>query len=397
MGRPTPVIRPTDDPESAEPDGSAKRYLSGTHRVRGPQETWKAIQPALRRAGVTRVADVTGLDRLGIPVFQAVRPASRNLSVSQGKGLTADAARVSGAMEALELWHAERLDQRTTVRLSPREMRRSARIPLASLRWSAEALAWGERLAATPLEWLAARSLLGRGDGYLPRAMMELDFTTPEPLAPRPFDLTSNGLASGNCSAEAELHALCELIERHGLALAERDGERATALREASVDSPSGRDLLRRVRAAGGKAALWDLTWEVGVPVILAELALPDLPHVWRGSGCHPSPDVALARALTEAAQSRLTYIAGARDDLVLLAGAPAARDAAAGFVEPTGMRDLAQLPDLATARVDDDLATVLERLDALGYEAFGLDLGRAEIGIAVAFLFVPGLLEARH
>ena len=31
--------------------------------------------------------------------------------------------------------------------------------------------------------------------------------------------------------------------------------------------------------------------------------------------GCHPSREGGLLRALTEAAQSRLTYIAGARDD----------------------------------------------------------------------------------
>ena len=34
------------------------------------------------------------------------------------------------------------------------------------------------------------------------------------------------------------------------------------------------------------------------------------------GSGCHLSADIALSRALTEAAQSRLTVIAGSRDDL---------------------------------------------------------------------------------
>src|SRR5690242_2091930 len=99
-----------------------KRFVDGTHRVCTPEETWRRIQPALAAAGVTRVADVTGLDHLGIPVFQAIRPASRNLSVSQGKGLSAAAARVSAAMEALELWHAERLDHLPKVVLSPREM-----------------------------------------------------------------------------------------------------------------------------------------------------------------------------------------------------------------------------------------------------------------------------------
>src|SRR5262245_66558882 len=35
------------------------------------------------------------------------------------------------------------------------------------------------------------------------------------------------------------------------------------------------------------------------------------------GYGCHPDRDVALSRALTEAAPSRLALIAGTRDDLL--------------------------------------------------------------------------------
>ena len=202
-------------------------------------------------------------------------------------------------------------------------------------------------------------------------------------------------MASGNCR-ERPLHALCELIERHGLALAERDGRRV-ALDPAGVPSAACGDLLARVRGAGGKVAIWDLTWEAGVAVVLAEIALPDLPHIWRGSGCHPSPEVALSRALTEAAQSRLTYIAGARDDLVLLAGAPSERDATRGFVEPRGERGLDDLVDLATPTLDDDLDAVLGRLASLGYEPFAADLARPEVGVAVVFAFTPGLLEARH
>ena len=61
--------------------------------------------------GITRLADVTGLDRIGVPVFQAIRPLSRSVSVSQGKGLDPDAARASALMEAVETWHAERIDR----------------------------------------------------------------------------------------------------------------------------------------------------------------------------------------------------------------------------------------------------------------------------------------------
>jgi len=72
-------------------------------------QLWAWLEPRLPRFGITRVADVTGLDELGLPVSVAVRPLSRALSVSQGKGLTAAQARVSAAMESIETWHAERI------------------------------------------------------------------------------------------------------------------------------------------------------------------------------------------------------------------------------------------------------------------------------------------------
>ena len=80
---------------------TGKRYRLGTHRVRPPEETWDAVAPLFPKVGITRVADVTRLDRLDVPVYQAVRPSGRSLSVSQGKGITAAAARASAVMEAI--------------------------------------------------------------------------------------------------------------------------------------------------------------------------------------------------------------------------------------------------------------------------------------------------------
>ena len=70
-------------------------------------DSWAAIHPRLGELGITRVANVTGLDNLGVPVVMACRPMARTLSVFQGKGLTLVAARVSGEMEANESFHAE--------------------------------------------------------------------------------------------------------------------------------------------------------------------------------------------------------------------------------------------------------------------------------------------------
>ncbi len=86
-----------------------KRWREGTHRTRAPQQTLDAFRPLLARLGITRLANVTGLDRIGLPVCVAVRPNSRALATSQGKGETLPAAMASAMMESIETWHAERV------------------------------------------------------------------------------------------------------------------------------------------------------------------------------------------------------------------------------------------------------------------------------------------------
>ncbi|MEV3875046.1 YcaO-like family protein [Streptomyces sp. NPDC049906] len=81
--------------------------LPGTLRARTPEHTWQTIKGHLPGYGITRLADLTGLDCIGLPVWAAVRPASLTLSTSQGKGATHLLAKLSAAMEAIELWHAE--------------------------------------------------------------------------------------------------------------------------------------------------------------------------------------------------------------------------------------------------------------------------------------------------
>jgi len=208
------------------------------------------------------------------------------------------------------------------------------------------------------------------------------------------FVRNSNGLASGNDVQEALLHGLCEVVERHAWYLAQVQPERLVALDPDTLDSPALEELVDAVRAVGWKLGLYDITWEAGLPTAFAKLVAPDLPVVWHGSGCHPSPEVALSRALTEAAQSRLTYIAGARDDLVALASGARFERSFETFVEPPEARTLAEVEDVSTERVDDDVERTVARLAALDLEAFWIDLTHPELGIPVVSTFVPGLKE---
>src|SRR5690348_11062521 len=113
--------RPDDEQGPSVSTETVKGFTRGTHRVCSPAETWERIKPHFLRAGLTRVADITGLDRVGIPVTLAYRPDSPTMANSTGKGLTLEAALVSGAMEAMELYHAEHVDL-PVVRCSYEEM-----------------------------------------------------------------------------------------------------------------------------------------------------------------------------------------------------------------------------------------------------------------------------------
>jgi ribosomal protein S12 methylthiotransferase accessory factor YcaO len=90
-------------------DHASKGYTTGIHRLLPPRDTIERLAPLLPRMGITRLANVTGLDHIGIPVVMACRPNSRSVAVRQGKDMDLDGAKASAAMESIEGYHAERI------------------------------------------------------------------------------------------------------------------------------------------------------------------------------------------------------------------------------------------------------------------------------------------------
>ena len=298
----------------------AKAYRGGTHRTVSPRETLRRVAPLMRDAGITRVANVTGLDSIGIPVAVACRPNARSLSVSQGKGLTLDAAKASAVMESLECLHAETIC--APLRLgSAREL--SKQIPLVDV--TRVNRTTDSRFAADPaLLWMEGLDLMSGGTKWVPYELVHLDTTLTGVARSGIFPCSSNGLASGNHVLEAVSHAVCELIERDALTLWGLGGEdqRArTRVDSSTIDAPGCTQVLARFEAADVAVAVWDITSDVGVPCfncLIVDRSADGLRALYSagGQGCHPTREVALLRALTEAAQTRLTLIAGSRDDV---------------------------------------------------------------------------------
>jgi YcaO-like protein with predicted kinase domain len=380
-----------------------KAHTLGTHRTVAPEETLRRIQPLLRRVGITRVANVTGLDVIGVPVVAVVRPNSRSIAVAQGKGLDLVAAKVSGIMESLENFHAERVRQ-PLVLASWEEMR--ARGPTVDLT-GLPRLAGSMLDPRAPFLWTEGHEILGRTSIWLPFELVHTAYTLPLPTASGAFQMNDSGVASGNHPLEATSHAICELVERDAVTLwsySTKDQQRARKVDVRTIDDEACQSVLGRFEAASIRAGVWDVTTDTGIPTFVCMIA--DDPSVgqWRplasatGSGCHPCRGIALLRALTEAAQTRLTVIAGSRDDLSIATyrrghDQTIAAEAADMITASGGGRDFSDGPNYDGASFHEDVAWELERLRTSNVDQIAVvDLTLPELQIPVVRVVIPGL-----
>jgi len=280
--------------------------------------TVERLQPFLSAFGITRLARQTGLDRLGIPCFSAIRPAGLTLSVSQGKGLDDASAMASALMEAIEYAVAER--PRGDARLAT-----AAEIQQTGDRFfDPSRLLPSDRPFALgqPVSWVEGWSWPSGGRVWVPLDAVTLGGS---PRELRDVSRSTNGLASGNRVEEALFHAICELIERDATSqwsLLPDEKKIATEFVATEVEDAAIRQLLARIAQAGLELRLYDQTTDLGVPCVMAVIKEQPMGRsrtfdLAAGYGCHPVGARAIVRAITEAAQTRITNIAGGRDDFL--------------------------------------------------------------------------------
>lgn len=351
----------------------------GTHPLADLQVVCDAV-------GISRVADLTGLDCIGIPVWQAIRPLSKNLSVSQGKGLTAAEAIAGAVMEAVELHAAEM--PRVDYVLAVGEVTPTLPYRLAELAGFAS-----EPAPRRKLEWVSGRFLDDGTPTLVPVDAIRLDFTSTGLCWPT-FVATSTGLAAANDATAATRHALYEVIERHSVRMWRA---RSPHARPVAVDSVPPLDhLFDRVRAAGCAVRVYDCG-ELGVPCAAARLYSPEYLTVFTGSGCDATWTGAAMKAVLEAIQSRMTNVAGARDDIAEIDYLPVG-----GNAEMPGVDDSWPTAPITARYADAPIGADVQK--AISYclrelrhrRAIVVDLSTPNVPVAVVRVLVPGLVGPR-
>lgn len=293
-------------------------YTHGTHRLLTPEQTLNRIIPHLHDCGITRCADITSLDvDLGVPTYCAIRPTGLVLQTSNGKGLTPLSAQVSALMEAIELHHAETPE--------PHRLRRSS---LTQLTQQGLQVIRPEQLGDYydqfftddyVIDWVEGQELVSEKPVWVPASAVYF-------CEPSLYRTSTNGLASGNHLIEATLHALYELIERDAISNVDVNGrlkikEKCKIIDTTTITDDSLRQVISKIDQAESKLIL--LWVQSSVPVhtfwaiLLNQNPFGAVSTFNVGFGTHLDINVAAARAITEAVQSRLTLIHGSREDII--------------------------------------------------------------------------------
>ena len=394
--------------------------IDGIERTVPAAETIRRVAKTAESLGVTRLADITGLDRIGIPVYSSVVPKSRDsLSVYNGKGSRPVDAQAGALMEAIE--------RQTALKARPRHIEAS----FAELSTRANALdpkSINQKLSDDysddrTYSWIEGTDYLTGEPWWVPAKLAGyLWHDVPHSSC---FEINdTNGLASGNCREEAICHALCELAERDTWTFAELGAHHLPRQRRSLVygyqakDGPDdlemfpcidagANELLDRFHAADLFPVVRDLTSELQVPTIFASVAdehITNFPMAHSGMGAHPDVHVALRRALSELAQSRCVDIQGVREDIVppdasleffsLHTRRISAVDRSSWYLGPS--QNTRRLDDIPSNTFDDlgaDIDFLVKRFQACGLQRIiVVDLTPGESAYAVVRVIVPGV-----
>jgi ribosomal protein S12 methylthiotransferase accessory factor YcaO len=332
---------------------SQKKWtLNGTTRVTPVEKTLMNVSEISRKIGLTRIADITYMDKLYIPNYSCVLPGTEDyIWVYSGKGPTKKHAKVSAIMESIERYSA----------LPTNYSRKFITGTFNQLKHSYNLLHPDEVVEPLTfdfqndmvMDYVEGYDIINKENILVPAALALFRYTPTSPsLNPFAFHHT-NGLASGNVVEEAVCHALCEVIERDAISLSQL---RASAIpfhilykiysnlriqgyhintisKEQFMDDNSlypdvkiSEDnflpvtkLINKFKKFNIKLMIKDITTNIKIPtfnVACVEWISHDYGYLAEGHGTHPDKRIAILRAITEVSQTRAANIQGARDDL---------------------------------------------------------------------------------
>ena len=424
---------------------STKKYSYTSNvstRIRPAADTLAEIVPIAKQIGVTRISDITYLDKLCIPNFSAVLPGTEDsIWVYSGKGHTCLNAKAGALMEAIERYSS----------LSQIYSKGFIQGSYLQLSKSFNKLIHPAEVVEPVNEDFYDKSIIDFVPGYdlqnketvLVPAQLALSKYSAKTRMTSPFPYShTNGLASGNVLEEAICHALCEVIERDAASIADLcasfvpftilktiNNSLKTNILDASVDISRFVDdtrlyseidisellkecepvnyLIRKFTDAGIPLRIKDITQDdIGIPTFVAssvEWITDNYGYFAKGFGTNPDARIALIRAITEVTQTRAVNIQGARDDLrriqynhddeIYRRKWQFMPTALSSTSKRKDNKKFSEIKSYSNVDILHDIQLILSRLKSAGLKrAIVVDLTDPTLNIPVVRAIVPGL-----
>jgi thioglycine synthase len=405
---------------------------NGTSRIIPVDKTLLNVKEIAKEIGLTRIADITFMDKLYIPNYSSVLPGTEDyIWVYSGKGPTKKHAKASAIMESIERYSSlPRSFTKKFVTGTFNDLKRSYNIIHPDEVIEPLSFDFQDDMC---MDYVDGFDIINKENILVPAGLVLFRYNPNSQSIINPFAFHhTNGLASGNVLEEAVCHALAEVIERDAISLAQlrasaipfhiltnlsnnlqRQGypiklvskeifrDDNTIFPDVLIDEMDFDPVLRLIEKFEKfniKLIIKDITTDIKIPtfnVACVEWISHDYGYLAEGHGTHPDKRIALLRAITEVSQTRVANIHGARDDLRKIKYNDKNTDDENAWQFMTSKKTI-NFSDIITYQNEDildDINLIVNFLKKAGLKkAIIVDLTNPNIKIPVVRALIPGL-----
>jgi ribosomal protein S12 methylthiotransferase accessory factor len=370
-----------------------KQFTLDQDKILPPEETVKRFKAKLKKIDLDILKNTIRIDsgRLNIPIYFSTcgKDAAAVIGTKKqmGKGGTPSQAEASAVMELAERFSFFSfaanpdnffIDKFTNVKEDAIAFEMIAK----SVHDESDDLKLSRKIFENlPLKWTRGYNLTREKEVLIP---FDWFFAINE----------FNGPSAGNCTEEALIQGICEIVERHTSSIVSHNKLKVAAIRPESASDPLIAEMLQKYRNAGVDLYLSDFSLDTGIPTVgvLAHdpATFPHLSEIVWTAGTTPNPQKALSRALTEVAQLAGDFNTGAN---YVASGLPKFNSIEeAGFIINPGKEiEIDELPDLTDNNLKTEIINCLSALAANNMEVLAINTIHSQLAIPAFYTIIPG------
>jgi ribosomal protein S12 methylthiotransferase accessory factor len=370
-----------------------KGYTLDQDKVITPEETVARFKAKLQEVHLDILERTVRIDngRLDIPVFFSIcgQDALQVIGTKKqmGKGSTPQQSEASAVMELAERFSffSFSKDAKNFFVEEYRNLKGQAiafeLIAQSVHDDSEEAERVKEVFSAIPLKWTWAYNLTSQEEVLIPFNWF--------------YSINEfNGPSAGNCTEEALIQGICEIVERHVSSIISRDRIKTALIDPASITDPVAFDMIQKYTKAGVRLFITDFSLDMGIPSIGAlaydPTTFPQRSEIVWTAGTTPGPQKALIRALTEVAQLAGDFNTSSN---YVASGLPKFRtlEAADYILQTDKVIPVSALPDLSHDNLKVEIENCLAALSHKGMHVIALDVTHPKLRIPAFYTIIPG------